>query len=52
MVNSVTIILESLLHQRSCAQQFPVVTYSTSAMDRITEFCFFEDQETRDRPRN
>jgi hypothetical protein len=26
--------------------------YSTSAVERATEFCFFEAQDTRDLPRN
>jgi hypothetical protein len=52
MVHSVNVSLESLSHPSSCAQQLPSVTYSASAVDRATRFCFFEDQETRDHPRN
>jgi hypothetical protein len=52
MVHSITIILESLHIQRSCAQQLLMVIYSSSAVDRATKFRFFEDQETRDRARN
>ena len=34
------------------AQQLPAEIYSASAVERATKFCFFEDQETRDLPRN
>jgi hypothetical protein len=34
--------------QSSCAQQLPAETYSASAVDKATEFCFFEDHEIRD----
>jgi hypothetical protein len=32
------------LIQSSCAQQAPAATYSASAVDRATEFCFLEFQ--------
>jgi hypothetical protein len=38
--------------QSSCAQQLPAATYSALTVDRATEFCFLEDQHTRDLPRN
>jgi hypothetical protein len=40
------------LIQSSCAQHCPAATYSASAVDRATEVCFFELQDTRDLPRN
>ena len=33
------------------AQQDPAAMYSDSAVERDTQFCFFEDQHTSDRPR-
>ena len=45
------IVLECLLHPRSRAQQDPAAMYSDSAVERDTQFCFFEDQHTSDRPR-
>ena len=46
------IIKESMFIQRTCAQQAPAATYSASAVERATEFCFLEDHETRQLPRN
>jgi hypothetical protein len=40
------------LIQSSCAQHCPAATYSASAVDRATDVCFFELQDTRDLPRN
>jgi hypothetical protein len=40
------------LIQSSCAQHCHAATYSTSAVDRATDVCFFELQDTRDLPRN
>jgi hypothetical protein len=40
------------LIQSSCAQEAPAATYSASAVDRATKFCFLELQDTRDQPRN
>jgi hypothetical protein len=33
-------------------QQWPAAIYSASAVERATEFCFFEAQDTRDLPKN
>jgi hypothetical protein len=52
MVQSVTIVLDGVVSQRSYTQQLLAPTYSASAMDRATEFCFLEDQHTRDLPKN
>jgi len=40
-----------LIH-KSCAQHAPAATYSASAVDKATKFCFLELQATKDRPRN
>jgi hypothetical protein len=40
------------LIQSSCAQQWPAAMYSASAVERATEFCFFEAQDTKDLPKN
>ena len=37
---------------RSWAQQAPAATYSASAVDKATKFCFLELQDTKDRTRN
>ena len=37
---------------KSWAQQAPAATYSASAVDKATGFCFLELQDTRERPRN
>ena len=37
---------------KSCAQYAPAVTYSAFAVDKATEFCFFELHAIKDRPRN
>jgi hypothetical protein len=44
--------LRVCLIQSNCAQQWPAVMYSASAVERATEFCFFEAQDTSDLPRN
>ena len=33
-------------------QQLPAETYSASAVDRATEFCFLDDHDTKDLPKN
>ena len=33
---------------KTCAQQLPAATYSASAIDKTTEFCFLLAQETKD----
>src|SRR5579859_5982594 len=38
--------------QSSWAQQAPAATYSASAVDKATLFCFLELHDTKDRPRN
>jgi hypothetical protein len=43
----VAIVSKSLPHL-----ECPTAIYSASAMDRATEFCFFEAQDTRDLPKN
>ena len=40
-----------LIHN-NLAQQLPAAMYSASAVDRATEFCFLELQDTREHPRN
>jgi hypothetical protein len=45
-------VLEVCLIQTSCAQHCPAATYSASAVDRATEVCFLELQDTRDLPKN
>jgi hypothetical protein len=40
------------LIQSNCAQQWPAAMYSASAVERATEFCFFEAQDTKDLPKN
>jgi hypothetical protein len=40
------------LIQSSCSQHWPTTTYSASAVDRATDVCFLELQDTRDLPRN
>jgi hypothetical protein len=40
------------LIQSSCAQHYPTTTYSTSTVDRATNVCFLELQDTEDLPRN
>ena len=37
---------------KSCAQHAPAATYSTSIVDKATEFCFLELHATKDQPRN
>mgnify|MGYP005837390449 CR=1 FL=1 len=46
------IIFKSLVIQSNWAQHEPTTMYSTSVVDNDTEFCFLEDQDTRDLPRN
>jgi len=36
----------------NCAQHLPANMYSTSVIHNATEFCFFEDHDTNDIPRN
>jgi hypothetical protein len=36
--------------QSNCAQQWPTTIYSASAVERASEFCFFEAQDTKDLP--
>jgi hypothetical protein len=45
-------VVPNLLIQSSCAQQWPAAMYSASAVERATEFCFFEAQDTKDLPKN
>jgi hypothetical protein len=52
MVHRVTIVLRVCHIYSSYAQQLPMATYSTSTVDKTTEFCFFKDQDIRDRSRN
>jgi hypothetical protein len=40
------------LIQSSYAQHWPATTYSASAMDRATNVCFLELQDSKDLPRN
>jgi hypothetical protein len=40
------------LNQSNCAQQWLAAIYSASAVERATEFCFLEAQDTRDLPKN
>jgi hypothetical protein len=40
------------LIQSSWTQHTPAATYSASAVDSATQFCFLELQDTRDRPTN
>ena len=40
------------LIQSSWAQHAPAATYLASAVERATQFCFLELQDTRDCPRN
>ena len=40
-----------LIH-KSCAQQLPAATYSALVDERDTQFCFLEDQLTKEQPRN
>ena len=40
------------LIQSSWAQHASAATYSASAVERATQFCFFELQDTRNRPKN
>jgi hypothetical protein len=44
--------LKVSLIQSSWAQQASAATYSASAVERATEFCFLELQDTKDLPRN
>ena len=44
--------LNVCLIPKSCAQHAPAATYSASAVDKATEFCFLELQATNYRPRN
>ena len=46
------IIFKSLVIQSNWAQHEPAAMYSASAVDRDTELCFLEDQDTRYLPRN
>jgi hypothetical protein len=46
------VTLRVSLIQSNCTQQWPVAIYSASAVERATEFCFFEAQDTRDLPKN
>jgi hypothetical protein len=48
----VAIVPMVCLIQSNCAQQWPAAMYSTSAVERATEFCFFESHDTKDLPRN
>jgi len=38
--------------QRSCVQQLPAATYSASAVDKATEFCFLDDHDIKHPARN
>jgi hypothetical protein len=51
MVHSVTIVLRVYRIQTSYVQQLLAAIYSASTMDRVKEFCFFEDQETKGLPK-
>jgi len=37
------IILESIFHPNTCAQQAPAAIYSASAVERAIKFYFFKD---------
>jgi hypothetical protein len=43
---------EGLPHPKQLRVTCPVATYSASAVDRATDVCFLELQDTRDLPRN
>ena len=51
-VNSHPKSLKVCFIHKSWAQQAPVATYSASAVDKATEFCFLELQDTKDQLRN
>ena len=46
------IVKESMFHPKDLCTTSPYRTYSASAVERATEFCFLEDHETRQLPRN
>jgi hypothetical protein len=52
LVTMNTTILQGFPHPKSCAQKLAAATYSASAVERDTQFCFLEDQLTKDLPRN
>src|SRR3954463_15153219 len=45
------IVLGVCFIHSNLAQQEPTSMYSASAVVNDTQFCFFEDQQTKDRPR-
>jgi hypothetical protein len=47
MVHSVTIVLRVYRIKISYVQQLLAAIYSASTVDRVKEFYFFEDQETK-----
>jgi hypothetical protein len=49
-VKNDTIVLQSLPHSY-CAQQLAAAINSASVVERDTQFCFLDDQHTKDLPR-
>ena len=51
MLDLDAIILRVYFIHNNSVQQDPAAVYSASAVDRDTQFCFLEDQRTKDLPR-